>query len=44
MTLFRIGMDGDALRTPLSGVGHYVFNLAKELDALLPEASFVSWL
>jgi glycosyltransferase involved in cell wall biosynthesis len=43
MTPLRIGMDGDALRTPLSGVGHYVFNLAKELDALLPEASFVAY-
>ena len=41
MTSLRIGVDGDALRAPLSGVGHYVFNLCKELDALLPEASFV---
>jgi hypothetical protein len=24
MTSLRIGMDGDALRVPLSGVGHYV--------------------
>jgi glycosyltransferase involved in cell wall biosynthesis len=40
MTSLRIGMDGDALRTPLSGVGHYVFNLARELDGLLPDASF----
>jgi glycosyltransferase involved in cell wall biosynthesis len=43
MTSLRIGMDGDALRAPLSGVGHYVLNLAKELDALLPEASFVAY-
>src|SRR5258708_39883416 len=41
MTSLRIGMDGDALRVPLSGVGHYVFNLARELDGLLPEASFI---
>jgi glycosyltransferase involved in cell wall biosynthesis len=41
MTLLRIGMDGDALRIPLSGVGHYIFNLCKELDVLLPEASFI---
>ena len=41
MTLLRIGMDGDALRAPLSGVGHYVFNLCKELDVLLPQASFM---
>ena len=41
MSSLRIGMDGDALRAPLSGVGHYVFNLCKELDVLLPEASFI---
>ena len=41
MTSLRIGLDGDALRAPLSGVGHYVFNLARELDGLLPEASFI---
>jgi len=43
MTLLRIGMDGDALRAPLSGVGHYIFNLCHELDALLPEASFIAY-
>ncbi|GLK88107.1 glycosyltransferase family 4 protein [Pseudomonas turukhanskensis] len=36
----KIGIDGDALRKPLSGVGQYVFNLCKELDRLLPSASF----
>jgi glycosyltransferase involved in cell wall biosynthesis len=41
MTSLRIGMDGDALRVPLSGVGHYVFNLARELDGLLPDVSFM---
>jgi glycosyltransferase involved in cell wall biosynthesis len=43
MNSLRIGMDGDALRAPLSGVGHYVFNLGRELDALLPEASFIAY-
>jgi glycosyltransferase involved in cell wall biosynthesis len=39
----RIGIDGDALRAPLSGVGHYLFNLCRELDALLPEAMFFAY-
>src|ERR1700724_2114517 len=43
MTSFLIGIDGDALRSPLSGVGHYIFNLARELDELLPEASFIAY-
>jgi glycosyltransferase involved in cell wall biosynthesis len=43
MTSLRIGMDGDALRAPLSGVGYYIFNLCRELDALLPEASFIAY-
>ena len=43
MTSLRIGMDGDALRAPLSGVGHYILNLARELDGLLPMASFVAY-
>jgi len=41
MTSLRIGIDGDALRAPLTGVGQYVFNLCRELDALMPEASFI---
>lgn len=36
----NIGIDGDALRKPLSGVGQYVFNLCRELDELLPNARF----
>lgn len=36
----RIGIDGDALRKPLSGVGQYVYNLCRELDQLLPDAQF----
>jgi glycosyltransferase involved in cell wall biosynthesis len=43
MTSLRIGMDGDALRAPLSGVGYYIFNLCRELDALLPEAMFTAY-
>jgi len=43
MTSLRIGMDGDALRVPLSGVGYYIFNLCRELDALLPEARFIAY-
>jgi glycosyltransferase involved in cell wall biosynthesis len=39
----RIGIDGDALRAPLSGVGQYIFNLCRELDALLPAASFIAY-
>lgn len=43
MTSLRIGLDGDALRAPLSGVGHYVFNLCRELDSLMPEALFTAY-
>ena len=39
----RIGIDGDALRAPLSGVGHYLFNLCRELETLLPEAIFFAY-
>lgn len=43
MTSLLIGIDGDALRAPLSGVGYYIFNLARKLDALMPEASFLAY-
>jgi len=43
MTSLRIGLDGDALRAPLSGVGHYIFNLCRELDTLMPEAIFTAY-
>jgi glycosyltransferase involved in cell wall biosynthesis len=43
MDSLRIGIDGDALRAPLSGVGYYIFNLCRELDALLPEALFIAY-
>ena len=36
----RIGIDGEGLRRPLSGVGHYLYNLCCELDRLMPEATF----
>ncbi len=36
----RIGIDGEALRKPLSGVGKYVFHLSRELSGLLPQAEF----
>lgn len=39
----RIGIDGEALRTPLSGVGHYVHRLCCELESLLPEAHFFAY-
>jgi glycosyltransferase involved in cell wall biosynthesis len=43
MTSLRVGIDGDALRAPLTGVGQYVYNLCRELGALLPDASFVAY-
>jgi glycosyltransferase involved in cell wall biosynthesis len=43
LTPSRIGIDGDALRAPLSGVGHYVYNLCRELDALMPNALFIAY-
>lgn len=38
--LNRVGIDGDALRKPLSGVGQYVYNLCCEIDKLLPNTEF----
>src|SRR6202047_1023292 len=43
MISLRIGLGGDALRAPLSGVGYYIFNLCRELDALLPQARFIAY-
>jgi glycosyltransferase involved in cell wall biosynthesis len=34
----RLGIDGEALRSPLSGVGSYVLRLCRELETLLPDA------
>jgi glycosyltransferase involved in cell wall biosynthesis len=39
----RIGIDGEALRKPLSGVGHYVYNLCRELEQLIPDAHFFAY-
>lgn len=39
-SLLKLGIDGDALCKPLSGIGQYVFNLCKELDILMPAAEF----
>lgn len=39
----RLGIDGEALRAPLSGVGQYVFSLCRELDRLLPDALFFAY-
>jgi glycosyltransferase involved in cell wall biosynthesis len=36
----RIGIDGRPLQGRLTGIGRYVAELCKELDALLPEAQF----
>ncbi len=40
METMRIGIDGEALRKPLAGVGQYVFNLCREIEHLLPQARF----
>jgi glycosyltransferase involved in cell wall biosynthesis len=40
---FRLGIDGDALKAPLSGVGHYVFNIARELELLFPRAELFAY-
>ncbi|HEY6510922.1 MAG TPA: glycosyltransferase family 1 protein [Burkholderiaceae bacterium] len=39
----RIGIDGEALRAPLSGVGQYVLQLARGLEELLPDARFFAY-
>ncbi len=39
----RLGIDGEALRAPLSGVGNYVFNLCRELEKLLPHARLFAY-
>ena len=36
----RIGIDGEALRQPLTGVGRYVFHIGRALETLLPNARF----
>ena len=39
----RLGIDGEALRLPLSGVGQYVHNLCQELEQLWPQAEFFAY-
>jgi glycosyltransferase involved in cell wall biosynthesis len=39
----RIGIDAEALRNPLSGVGQYVFQLARRLEQELPRAQFYAY-
>lgn len=39
----RIGIDGESLRAPLSGVGRYVYSLCCELEELLPNALFFAY-
>ena len=39
----RLGIDGEALRLPLSGVGHYVHALCVELERLWPQAEFFAY-
>lgn len=39
----KIGIDGDALRLPASGVGHYVYNMCSELERMLPNAQLFAY-
>ncbi|HEY5955078.1 MAG TPA: glycosyltransferase family 1 protein [Polyangiaceae bacterium] len=39
----RLGIDGDALRNPLSGVGRYILNLCRELERILPNAHLFAY-
>jgi glycosyltransferase involved in cell wall biosynthesis len=43
MKTLRIGIDGEGLRKPLSGVGQYIYNLCAELERLWPEAQFFAY-
>lgn len=36
----RIGIDGDALRVPITGVGRYVLEIGRALDEIWPDATF----
>lgn len=40
---FRLGIDGDALKAPVSGVGQYVFHVARELESLFPNAELFAY-
>jgi glycosyltransferase involved in cell wall biosynthesis len=39
----RLGIDGEALRVPLSGIGRYVLNLCQELERLFPIAKLFAY-
>ena len=39
----RLGIDGEALRLPLSGVGQYVYHLCEEMEQLWPDADFLAY-
>jgi len=43
MAALRLGIDGEALRLPLSGVGQYVLQLCRALEELLPDAQFFAY-
>jgi glycosyltransferase involved in cell wall biosynthesis len=43
MTGPRIGIDGEALKLPLSGVGQYVLQLCRELELLWPDATLFAY-
>jgi len=38
-----VGIDGDSLRRPLTGIGTYVYSLCSELGKLLPDAEFIAY-
>ena len=40
LALMRIGIDGIPLATPKTGIGHYTFELARELARLAPDVEF----
>ncbi|MGE5787963.1 MAG: glycosyltransferase family 4 protein [Myxococcales bacterium] len=41
--VWRLGIDGEALRAPLSGIGTYVHKLCCELERLLPNAVLLAY-
>lgn len=43
MSALRLGIDGEALKRPLSGVGQYVLHLCRELEVLLPQAELFAY-
>lgn len=43
MRRLRIGVDGDAFKQPVSGVGKYLLQLGRALEAQLPDAEFIAY-